>query len=205
MIESLLALVPVYGLWLIFGTVAVSCLAVPLPSSALVLAAGGFAAAGDLEFWHVAASAFAGFALGDQVAYHIGLYRGRPLLERMRHRAGLARSIDRAERFLDHRGALAVFLSRTVLSPLGPYTTYLSGMGGLRWRVYTLAAVPGAALWALTYAAVGYGVADNLSQYTSLLWNGLGAVGATGLILGSAWWLRKAAARYRATALQETP
>ena len=36
MIETILALVPDYGIFLVFGGVALACLAVPLPASMLV-------------------------------------------------------------------------------------------------------------------------------------------------------------------------
>ena len=49
MTDSVLALVPDYGIFLVFGVVLLACLAVPLPASVLVLTSGSFAAAGDLR------------------------------------------------------------------------------------------------------------------------------------------------------------
>lgn len=198
MTDVLLALIPTYGLGLLFVVVALSCLAVPLPASAMVLAAGGFSASGDLVLWQVISAAFGGFALGDQAAYRIGRRHGAGLMMRMRQRKRMGRPIARAENMIRERGAVAVFLSRTVLSPLGPYMTYLSGAGGLGWSAYTLAAVPGAALWTMAYAMLGYGVADSLAQSTELLWSGLGALAALGIGLSAAAWLRRAARAYRA-------
>ena len=60
MTDWLLALVPTYGLWLIAGTTFASCLALPIPASVIMLAAGGFAAAGDLVLWQVVVSALSG-------------------------------------------------------------------------------------------------------------------------------------------------
>lgn len=198
MTDVLLALIPTYGLGLLALVVALSCLAVPLPASAMVLAAGGFSAAGDLVLWQVIATAFGGFVLGDQTAYRIGRKRGVRIVEGLRRRKRMARPIARAEDMIARRGPQAVFLSRTVLSPLGPYMTYLSGAGGLSWRSYTLAALPGAALWTLAYAGLGYGLADSLAQSTELLWSGLGALAALAFGLGAALWLRRAARAYRA-------
>jgi membrane-associated protein len=64
MTDTLFALVPTYGPYLILACVFLSCLAVPLPSSLLVLASGGFAASGDLEVWAVGLAAFSGFTAG---------------------------------------------------------------------------------------------------------------------------------------------
>lgn len=198
MTETLLTLIPVYGLWLVFCVVALSCLAIPLPASAVVLAAGGFSAAKDLVLWQVVAAAFLGFALGDQIAFQIGRRYGTPLLARFRRLPRMARPMARAERLVSTRGAAAVFASRTVLSPLGPYMSYLSGAGGLPWQNYSTAAMPGAALWAVGYALLGYGAAHQLAQSTELLWNGLVALAALGSGAAAALWLAKAAKAYRA-------
>lgn len=72
MTETLFALVPSLGAYLVLTSVFLSCLAIPLPSSLLVLAAGGFAASGDLNLWAVGVAAFVGFVAGDQCAYQLG-------------------------------------------------------------------------------------------------------------------------------------
>ena len=67
MTEWLLELVPHYGTWLVAVVTFLSCLALPVPSSILMLAAGGFAASGDLMLWQVTGAALAGAILGDQI------------------------------------------------------------------------------------------------------------------------------------------
>jgi len=189
--DTILALVPQYGLWLVFGSVALSCLAVPLPSSVVVMTAGGFAASGDLAFWQVAATAFGAFFVGDQTAFHIGRRAGPDILDTLRRRKKLVAPIDKAEALFHKSGSIAVFASRTVLSPIGPYVSYICGSFKYRWLLFTLAAVPGAAFWAVAYSLLGYGVADQLSQYADLLSNGLMAIGALAVVAGSLFWMRK--------------
>ncbi len=48
MTDTLLALVPTYGVWLILLALPLSCLALPVPSSILVMTAGGFAVKAEL-------------------------------------------------------------------------------------------------------------------------------------------------------------
>jgi len=197
MTDMLLALVPEYGLWLIFAVVALSCLAVPLPASVLVLSAGGFAAAGDLVLWEVLGAAFAGFVLGDQTAFQIARHGGRPVVERLRGRRKLVRLIGRAEAMLEKSGAVAVFLSRTVVSPMGPYMSYIAGAAGLSWLAYSSASVPGAALWVTGYSLIGYGAADNLTQFAELTWNGIGVIAALAVFIGAVFWLRRSLRKFR--------
>ena len=65
MTEVILALAADYGVPLLFCVTFLSCLALPVPSSLLMLASGGFAAAGDLSLPAVAAAAFCGAVIGD--------------------------------------------------------------------------------------------------------------------------------------------
>jgi membrane-associated protein len=76
MTDALLALVPTYGVWLVLVALPLSCLALPVPSSILLMAAGSFASAGDLVLWQVQAAAFAGFVLGDQLTYGVARVAG---------------------------------------------------------------------------------------------------------------------------------
>ncbi|SNT24396.1 DedA family protein [Tropicimonas sediminicola] len=200
MIDTLLALVPFYGLFLVGGVVAVSCLAVPLPSSMLVMASGGFAAAGDLVLWQVITVAFAGYVIGDQVAFHMARWGGAPLLGRMKTRPARAKLLERAEALVARWGAAAVLASRTIVSPLGPWTSYVSGAAGLGWRTFTLAAIPGAALWATAYAMLGFLFADQIADIATVIVDGAGLILAAAVAIGSGWWLWRGWRSYRLAA-----
>ena len=60
MIEVLLALVPVGGPWIVGTATFLSCLALPVPSSLIMLTAGAFVASGDLSGPVTVALALAG-------------------------------------------------------------------------------------------------------------------------------------------------
>lgn len=168
MTDTLLALFPTYRVWLVFGSVCWSCLAVPLPSSVLLLSAGGFAATGDLVLSQVIIAAFVGFILGDHIAYFIARSFGPSFLARLKSRKSFVGPLTRAETMLVKRGGIAIFLCHTIFSPVGPYMNYLCAAAGLRWIKFFTASVPGAALWVGTYAYIGYGVTGQLSQYAGL-------------------------------------
>ena len=189
MTDTLLSLVPTYGVWLILLALPLSCLALPIPSSILVMTAGGFAAAGDLTLWQVQAAAFAGFVAGDQITYAIARAGGAPLVTRMKARPKLGPLFSKAEVMLNRRGTLAVFLSRTIFSPLGPYMGYLSGALRLHWAAFTLAAVLGAACWSLAYSLLGYVFATQITQVASLIGNAIGFILAGAAVVGLVWYL----------------
>lgn len=191
MTETLFALVPYYGPYLILACVFLSCLAVPLPSSLLVLASGGFAASGDLEVWAVGLAAFSGFIAGDQMAYQLGRKGGDAVKSRLAGKPKAAALMARAEGFVDKRGAWAVFLSRTVVSPLAAYVSYVGAAGGLGWARFTLPAVLGAAVWCSVYVGLGYSFTDQMSEIADVLSNLAGVIIALAVMVGAGIWLRK--------------
>ena len=198
MTDTLLALVPTYGLWLILAALPLSCMALPVPSSILVMAAGGFAAAGDMVLWQVQAAAFAGFIVGDQIVYGVARAGGAPLVDRMKARPAAGPVFTRAEAMLQSRGPVAVFLSRTIFSPVGPYVGFLSGAMRVGWLGFTLAAVTGAAVWALAYSTLGYVFATRITQVAGMIGNGLGiilagtVIAGIGVYLARSWQAEKA-------------
>jgi membrane-associated protein len=198
MTDALLALVPTYGVWLVLMALPLSCLALPVPSSILVMAAGSFASAGDLVLWQVQAAAFAGFVLGDQMAYGVARAAGPRLVAALQRQPRLGALCDKAQQMLDKRGAVAVFLSRTIFSPLGPYMGYLSGALRLNWGAFTLAAVLGAACWSMAYSLLGYVFATQITQVAAMIGNAIGItlagaiVTTIGVYLWRAWQVEKA-------------
>lgn len=169
MTEALLAMVPVYGLWLVAGSLVLSCLAVPVPSSILVLTAGGFAAAGDLAFGAVLLTAIVAFIIGDQLAYWLARRGGTVIVSRIRTHERPEKVLRRAEDLMARRGGAAVLISRTILSPLAPYVALLSGSLGQSWQSFTVYAVLGALCWSTAYAGLGYLFANQISAVASTL------------------------------------
>ena len=74
MTETILALIPSYGLWVIFLTLLLCSMAIPVPGSMLMIAAGSFASTGDIDLYLAMGVAYAGYVVGDQTAYRVCLY-----------------------------------------------------------------------------------------------------------------------------------
>lgn len=199
MTEWLLPLVPSWGLWLVAGTTFLSCLALPVPASLVMLAAGGFAAAGDFALWQVALAAFAGATLGDHAGFLAGRRVGAAVLELIARSPRRARAVSQASAYVRDKGGIGVFLSRWLVSPLGPYVNFAGGAAGMRLSRFTPADLAGEAVWVALYTGLGFAFADRIVELGAVLGNASGALaaGAVALLLG----LRlRAAARQRAGA-----
>lgn len=194
MTDWLLALVPQYGLWLLAATTFLSCLALPFPASIMMLTAGGFAAAGDLVLWQAFLAAAAGGIAGDQVGYFAGRGLGTPLLSRLRRDPARDKLLARADAMMDRRGVIAVFLTRWLVSPLGPYVNLIAGSTAYGWGRFTAAGVAGEAVWAGLYVGAGYSFGGNIEAASQALGSLLGMIGGAGAVLVLGYWLFQSAA-----------
>ena len=168
MTEFFLGLIPDYGLYVVFISVLLAGLAIPLPSSMVVLAAGGFAAVGDLSLWRLLAVCFFAFCLADQLAFQIARFAGDPLLHRMRSSNRIGAMLNRSESMVNQHGLKAVVLSHTIVSPTAPYVNFLCGAGSMGWRSFSVAACSGSALWTLVLVSIGFLFSGRLPQLTNL-------------------------------------
>ncbi len=184
--EALMALIPQYGIWLIAIVTFLSCLAVPVPSSLLMIAGGAFAAAGDIGLASTGLAAYGGALLGDQTGYAIGR-RGAGLAKRMQAAGGQREILyNRAHEFSLKWGGLGVFLSRWLISPLGPYVNFISGANRLKWRVFSIFSAAGEAIWVTLYTGLGYVFSDQFEMVADIASNlsGLLAAGVLAALLG---------------------
>jgi membrane protein DedA with SNARE-associated domain len=191
MTAAIIGLIPEYGLLLLFGVVSLACLAIPLPSSVLVLTSGAFAASDDLTLWQVFAVAFVAFFIGDQIAYGIASRHGHHILTWMRSKPRLVPVLEKSEALLHSKGHVAVLLSHTILSPTCPYISYLCGAGGMKWFKFTITAIIGAAVWTAAYVSLGFIFASQLSQVADILSNFFGIIFAGLLVVYCVIWLRR--------------
>lgn len=193
MTDWILSAVPTYGPWLVAAVTFLSCLALPVPASILMLTAGGFAAAGDLSLAAVAGAALAGAVAGDQVGYWAARAGGPALLARASANPARAAVIEKARDQVAARGVIAVFLTRWLLSPLGPYANLVAGAAHFGWLPFTAAGVAGEAVWVGVYVGAGHAFGGNLQAATEFAGSIIGFLAAGSVALGLGLWLLRLA------------
>jgi membrane protein DedA with SNARE-associated domain/rhodanese-related sulfurtransferase len=75
-----IALIAAHGYWIVLTVAFVDQFGTPIPSIAILLAAGAVAGQGQLNAAAVLATAWAGTIAGDVVLYHAGRWRGGPVM-----------------------------------------------------------------------------------------------------------------------------
>jgi membrane-associated protein len=166
--ETLLASLPSYGLSLLAIVVCVSCLGAPLPASIVMMLMGALAAAGDFTLGYVIAVALASAVAGDQIGYLLGRTAGQRLIPIVARDPARRKAVERAQHEMDARGNVAVFLTRWLLSPLGPYLNLMAGASGFSWTRFTFAGVMGEAVWVGLYTGLGATFSDSVTEIAEL-------------------------------------
>lgn len=190
MSETIFALVTDWGPWVIFASAFLSCLALPIPTSLMMLTGGAFVSAGDLTMWEVALAAWGGAVLGDQAGFLIGRHGGTPLVDRLARSPARAAVLTKAKTLVEKRGGTGVFLSTWALAPLGPWVNFIAGATGLSWFRFTVADVIGEVIWIVLYVGLGYLFAANIAMVAEVMGDVVGLVMALVVALVAALWIR---------------
>lgn len=167
--DYLLSTLGVYGLPVLFGTLLIGCIGVPMPASMLLLAAGSFTEQGDMSLWPVVALSAAGAIIGDNIGYALGRWGGRRVSGRLSRLIGGEQRLQEAEKWLKRREGAAIFFSRWLLTPLGPVVNITSGLTGYSWPRFLLYDVLGETLWVILYVMLGRFFSDRVQEMGELL------------------------------------
>lgn len=192
MSDTVFALIAAYGVYVIFASAFLSCLALPIPTSLMMLSGGAFAASEDLVLWQVVAAAYGGAVLGDQAGYFIGRYGGAPLTERLARKPSRAAVLARARSMVDRHGGLGVFFSTWLTAPLGPWVNFIAGATGLSWRRFAFWDVMGEIIWVSLYVGLGMIFASQVSVVAEIMGNVMGLIAALAVAIIAVLWIRTA-------------
>jgi membrane protein DedA with SNARE-associated domain len=173
--DAITTVVGDYGLYAVFWLMFID--AVLPAASELVMVYGGALAAGAFAnqqvtlfgrtiddglpaYLAIALAGTIGYTLGAILGWAIGLYGGRPYLERHGRWLHLSKAkLDRAERWFERWESWAVFLGR--LTPvIRSFVSIPAGVFETPFVRYTLLTLLGSAIWCFGFAGAGYAAGE---------------------------------------------
>lgn len=164
-IQSLIAAMGYGGIAVLMG---IESACIPLPSELIMPFAGYLVFLGKMNLWWVATAGAIGCNLGSLVAYEIGAYGGRPLVERYGRWILMGkRELAWADHFFARWGYLAVFIGR-LLPVIRTFIALPAGISRMprgRFHIYTFL---GSWPWCLALAWFGMKMGQNwrtIGQY----------------------------------------
>jgi membrane protein DedA with SNARE-associated domain len=169
--DQVLAALLTYGLPVLFGVILICSVGIPFPISLMLVAAGSFVEQGEMKLWQVIAAASAAAVQGDQIAYGLSRWGGRRLVNRISRRIGAENKIKEAEALTKRWSGAGIFLSRWLITALGPWVNVASGIAGYPWRRFLLWDVLGEVLWVALYVGIGYAFSNRVQYIAELLGN----------------------------------
>jgi membrane-associated protein len=181
--DTLLTALLAYGAPALGLALLIVALGIPLPATLLLLASGAFARQGMLDAHLAFGLGLLGSVLGDSGSYCLGRCGGALVLKRVEGRA----IWRRARASFERRGALAIFLTRFMLTPLALPTNLIAGSSRYAYGRFLALDVLGELVWIALYGGLGYAFADQWETVSDLAGNLTGAlIGLLALVAGGA-------------------
>jgi membrane-associated protein len=167
--EQLIAIVQDYGALGLAAILMASCVGLPIPSSLVMMALGSFIQHEDMDILPYFLIGFGGAVAGDQAGYMIGRLGSGLLEQGSGGPAWLATSLARAAAFQNHWSDLGIFLSRWLLSPLGPWVNLYSGLTHYSWVRFSFLVIAGEFVWVSVYLGAGMLFSSSVAALADIL------------------------------------
>lgn len=175
--------------YLLPAIIGLESMGVPSPGETALLLAAVLASQGKLHIWLVIVIAVASAMLGDNIAYGLGRWLGRDVLEAPGPlRAHRIKLISVGDRFFDKHGARTVFIGRWI-TVVRSVVAWLAGIDEMPFWEFFLYNALGAVTWATAYGLAGYYGGNAAVDVFKKV--GLGAAIAIGVALVAAYGLYK--------------
>lgn len=170
---------------------AIESACIPLPSEIIMPFAGYLASTGRFSLVGVATAGALGCNIGSTVAHAVGMYGGRPLVEKWgRYVLMSRRDLELAEHFFARYGGITVFVARLlpVIRTFIALPAGIARMPQLQFQLYTFA---GSWPWCFALAYVGFKLGERWDSDPRLraIMHQADVVVVALLVAGLAWYV----------------
>jgi membrane protein DedA with SNARE-associated domain len=170
---------------------AIESACIPLPSEIIMPFSGYLVYTGRFNLWWVGVAGALGCVLGSMVAYWVGMYGGRPLIEKYgRYILISHHDLDLADRWFAKYGEAIVFTSR-LLPVIRTFIAFPAGVARMnipRFIIYTFA---GSLPWCLGLAYIGQLLGEQWDKNPTLKswFHRFDFVIGIAIVLAIVWWV----------------
>jgi membrane-associated protein len=172
LLDPILTLILNYGYPIVALCVLCGYTGIPIPSDAILMAAGSFTVDGTLNVLILFPLVIITALLGDLIGYLIGWKLGYLLVNKFTRRFGLTeKKLSAVNNFLERWGIWCIFITRWLLTPLAVPVNLVSGISRYSLKKFLVVALIGESLWAGIYIYLGYLFGANWQTLTDYLDN----------------------------------
>jgi len=146
------------GIVILMG-IEIAC--IPLPSEIIMPFSGYLVFRGDFELYRTGLAGAFGCVVGSVPAYYLGLYGGRPLVEKYGKYVLIShRDLDLADRWFERYGDWAIFFSR-LLPVVRTFISFPAGVARMNFPRFVIYTFVGSFPWCLGLSYVGMKLGEN--------------------------------------------
>ncbi len=170
---------------------AIESACVPLPSEIIMPFSGYLVYTGRFNIWLVSIAGACGCVVGSLVAYWVGMYGGRPLIEKYgRYLLISHHDLNLADRWFDRFGDVIVFVSR-LLPAIRTFIAFPAGVARMNLKKFIIYTFAGSLPWCLGLAYVGQKLGEQWDKDPRLktLFHRFDFVIGILIVLAATWWI----------------
>ncbi len=169
---------------------AIESACIPLPSEVIMPFSGYLVFLGKYSLWSVGLAGAIGCVVGSIPAYYLGMYGGRPLIEKYGKYILMSRhDLDLADRWFERHGEATVFFAR-LLPVIRTFIAFPAGVARMEMKRFIIYTFAGSLPWCLGLAYIGMVMGEKwptLREYFHKFDLLIGAVILAGII----WYVRR--------------
>ena len=170
---------------------AIESACIPLPSEIIMPFSGYLVYTGRFNIWLVGVAGAFGCVVGSLVAYWVGMYGGRPLIEKYGKYVLISHhDLNLADRWFDRFGEAIVFVSR-LLPAIRTFIAFPAGVARMNLKKFIIYTFAGSLPWCLGLAYVGQKLGEKWDKDPRLknLFHRFDFVIGILIVLAVAWWV----------------
>jgi membrane protein DedA with SNARE-associated domain len=143
---------------------------------------------GRFNLWLIALAGAIGCVIGSIIAYWVGMYGGRPLIEKYGKYILISHhDLDLADRWFKRYGGAAIFFSR-LLPVVRTYISFPAGIARMNFGRFVLYTFLGSFPWCLGLGYIGLKLGQNWESLKKYF-HGADYIIAALIIIGIVWWI----------------
>lgn len=157
----IIAVISTMGYGGIVLLMAIESACVPLPSEIIMPFAGYLVFQGEMTLWGVALAGAVGCVVGSIPAYYLGLYGGRPLVEKYGRYVLISHhDLRLADRAFEKYGEIIIFVGR-LLPAVRTFIAFPAGIAHMNMPRFIAYTFVGSLIWCWALAYVGMKLGEN--------------------------------------------
>jgi len=187
----IIATISMFGYAGVVLLMAIESACIPLPSEIIMPFSGYLVYTGRFNLWLVSIAGAFGCVIGSLVAYWVGMYGGRPLIEKYgRYLLISHHDLDLADRWFARFGEAIVFASR-LLPAVRTFIAFPAGVARMNLKRFVIYTFAGSLPWCFGLAYVGQKLGEQWDKNPTLknIFHRFDFVIVILAVLAVTWWV----------------